>query len=178
MAKVTGGSDQFSNLIYGATVLSAANTATWSKIDIITGSLLGAKQYGLKIARIEYHPNKTSTQEMTADGDQIVWAVALVGNLTNLGVANAEVIDSLVLTRHDFGTAGSAQFLEKPFIHDFTNLPGGGILVPADRLYVGATSTGLASATDMGGIRIFSSTVELTPQLYLELLQSRTQITV
>lgn len=172
------GGDAYSQVIYGSVMLSAANTLTFKKVDIITGALLGSKQYGLLIARIEWLFINAAIQEMTANGDSISLAVTVSEGIADLGMNHPELIATESFERHDAGAAASGQFINKPSYRDYTGLPGGGLLIPADRLFLAGTSLGLAGGTLlMGGIRIYYTSKELTPTDYLELIQARTMIT-
>lgn len=56
---------------------------------------------------------------------------------------------------------------------DWTNLPGGGILIPADRLYLAAQCDDVDAVVTITS-RIWYTVVELTAQDYLELVEQRT----
>jgi hypothetical protein len=176
MAVRKAGGDAFVNVAYLSLVLSAANTLTFKKLDVITGALLGAKQYAMLIERVEFHATIGTMQEFTADGDHLTIAITVADGLTGIGADKPEVIAQWSLNRHDFGTAASAQFIEKPAIRDFTNLTGGGLLVPADRVFLASMSLGLASAASVAA-RLYYTVVEMGGQEYLELLQMRRMIT-
>lgn len=174
MAKIAGKTgDRYVNVAYLDCLLSAANTLTFKKLDVITGALLGAKQYGILIERAEFIFTRASMMEMTTDGDFVEGAICLSSGLTNLSLMNPEILFNASVTRHDFGVAAAAQIVEKPLVRDFSNLSGGGILIPADRIFLGAQSTGLASAATIS-CRLYYTSLELAPSDYLELLQSRT----
>jgi hypothetical protein len=83
-----------------------------------------------------------------------------------------EILFYARLQRIDIGTAASGFFVDFPKKLDFTNLPGGGILVPADRLYVGVKSTG-ASGVNGVKMRLYYTVMQLATEDYWQLIEAR-----
>jgi hypothetical protein len=59
-----------------------------------------------------------------------------------------------------------------PMVRDMSTLPGGGMITPANPLFVGMTSTGFANPASLR-IMIDFTFIELADRDYLELLQSQ-----
>jgi hypothetical protein len=95
--------------------------------------------------------------------------------LTTFSSANGGVYDFLEIGRIDTGTAANANFVWSPYVKDFSNLPGGGLLVAPNPLYLAVKGTGLSAALNVN-LRIFFTEIELDPDLYRELFQSRALI--
>jgi len=60
---------------------------------------------------------------------------------------------------------------EVPLVSDFTSLPGGGKLVPANPLWIGGMTEGAAAASVFRA-QVEFTFVQLSDQEYLELIQS------
>ncbi|GAH07378.1 unnamed protein product, partial [marine sediment metagenome] len=74
-----------------------------------------------------------------------------------------------------FGTAGTALILRKPFTKDFSSLPGGGILVPPNPIYIFAKGNALGSARTVT-CRIFYTVRILKAEDFWELVELRRMI--
>ena len=74
------------------------------------------------------------------------------------------------------GTPATSIILTRPWIHDFTALPGGGLIVPATNLYAAIVGEGLASAAYMRTSLYFTYR-ELKPEEYWELVEATRALT-
>lgn len=167
MAK-TGARDIYSNMATIEVTESAANTLTFKKLE--TGISLFEKLAWV-IHRIEYWIDQTATIFNTNE-DYILVALTSSDQITSITAKNAAVIDEAWITRVDIGTAATAHFIVRPFIRDFSTLPGQGLIIPPNPLYLCAKGTGLASATT-SYCRIYYTTHELSADEYWELVESR-----
>lgn len=167
MAKV-GGGDQFANLAVIKVVESAANTLTFKKLE--TGISLFEKIAWI-IQRVEYYSQILATV-FDGTGDKLTVALTSTDQLTSLAFENNALIDHLSIQRSDWGAAATAILQMQPLVKDFTNLSGGGIIVPPNPLYLGAVGSGLLAATT-SWCRIYYRTIELTPDQYWELVEAR-----
>lgn len=164
--------DMFPNILTRRLTLSAANTLTFDAFDI--GLNLFDKA-ALLIQRVEYIPQATTIELMTASGDDIQMAITTSDAITSISqVAQGEVVDSLALLRMDFGTAASGEIRETVLIHDFANMKGGGLLIAPKPLFFAGMSNGLASAAVID-FRVYFVVFRLNDSAYLELLQTRSQ---
>ena len=161
------GQDKFAQFFYMSVTMSAANTLTFAKLA------LGISMFdyaGLLLHRIEYSPSIATYAEVNAANDQITFAVTGSGSIAALSGDQPEVYDRLTVGAVVAGTPASLLHKHTPEIHDFTDLPGGGILVPAQDIYFAAVSSGFAGA-GIGNCRVYYTVVELQPIDYLELVQ-------
>lgn len=160
--------DVFAQLMKLSVTQSAANTLTFSQLAMGSGVF---EYVGLIIERIEYTIAGATAELMTATLDTI--GVALTGSdsLTALGTEQPEIYDKIQITRLDQGATPADRFMYiRPTIHDFTGLSGGGLLVPAQDLYIAMESAGLASA-GTAEVRVYYRFKELQAAEYLELVQ-------
>lgn len=160
--------DLYSQIGFLTVTESAAATLTFSGITIATAIM---QQNGMIIHRVEYEFSPATLAVLNSDQD--VWQFGLSGsdNLTAISLNDAEVYDENRLVRMDLGTAGSGLYVNMPIVKDLSTLPGGGKLVPADRVYLFLKGTGTASAGIVNA-RIHFTIVDLDAAGYLELAQS------
>jgi hypothetical protein len=159
--------DEFPNLLVQALTASASNTITFGEINI---GLNIFDKIGILIQRLEM--DMVDISLMTATGDQYIGGIVSSNNLTSLNIDQAEVIHQVALERLDSGTAASAVIQQKPAVTDFSNLKGGGLLVPPKPLYFAVHASGLASANTVR-FRMYFILHSLTDANYLELLETR-----
>lgn len=159
--------DQFSQIGYIKIVESAAGTLTFNGLSVFSNVL---SQRGMIIQNVEYLISP-GLALLDAEGDSIIFGLSGDDSLTGIDISDPEVYDYNKIERIDFGTAGSAQVLRSTFVNDFTGLPGGGMLVPADRLYGYVKGTSLASEVTIY-VRFRYTIIDLSAQDYLELAQS------
>lgn len=165
--------DTYANLAYLTCTESAANTLTFAKLDVATGALLGEKKYAMLIHRAEFFASSPNFwANFNSSGDRTTVALTVSNGIVGLSVAYAEVVTSFIVERLDYGAAASSMIIESPFIKDFSSFPGGGILVPADKLFLAVSSIGAAAAQTVG-CRIFYTMKELKTEEYWDLVESR-----
>ena len=161
-------SEKFSQIGYLKVEESAANTLTFAGLSVFSNVL---SNQGMIIHQVEYSIGSAALQELDAEGDSINFGISGSDSLTTLDLDDPEVYDFNVLRRIDFGTAGSAETIMMPYMKDFSQLPGGGILVPADRLYTYVQGISLVSAIT-AHCRFRYTLITLSPVDYLELAQT------
>lgn len=161
--------DTYANMAYLACVESAAATLTFDQLTIATSSLLD-KKYGLLINRADFEMFPFST--LNSDTDSFTVGITVSDSITDLALSRAEVIIRQGWQRTDFGVAASGALQLKPTVRDFSTMPGGGILVPADRLFIGVVGVGTATAIT-GVCRLYYTVVELSADDYWQLVESR-----
>lgn len=165
--------DFYANLAYFSCTESAANTLTFAKLDVATGALLGEKKYAMLIHRVEFSiPSSAFWSNFNSTGDRTNVALTVSNSISGLSLSQAEVITTTILERVDYGTAASGFIAESPFVKDFSSLPGTGMLVPADKLFLGVSSTGAANAQTIG-CRLYYTMKELKVEEYWDLVESR-----
>jgi len=164
--------DKFSNIASISVLESAANTLTYKKLE--TGVSMFEK-YAWIINRIEYFfPVDAAVFNATTD----TLALALMANnvratiLTAATFQDMSVLDMIWISRQDYGAAASGGMNVLPLVKDFSQLPGGGLIVPPAPLYGAAQGTGLVSASQ-SVIKIYYTVLELAADEYWELVEAR-----
>lgn len=165
MAK--GSTDQFVNQAVITCTESAANTLTFKKLE--TGISLFEKVAWI-ISRIEYFISGISN--LNSSGDSLTMAITSTDQITGLALTNAAVIDLLYYLRIDYGTAANEVPIAMPFTKDLSTFSGGGLIVPPNPLYLGVVGSGEAAASTVTA-KFFYRTLELSPDQYWELVESR-----
>lgn len=161
--------DKFVNLLTDTVTMSAANTITFKEINI---GLNIFDKVGLLLTRIEYDPAAASLQDLDTDGDYLVMGITSSQTIATLSMLNQEVIDQTSLLRLDAGAAANYNIFARPFVHDFSTMPGGGLLIPPKPLYVAASSGGMTVAAVLY-VRLYFIIYKLNDSEYLELLETR-----
>lgn len=160
--------DQFTQLLQKTMTMTAANTLTAERMVIGTPLM---QQFALIIHWIEYKFARGSLQEIVAATDELTAGLARSGVLTTLSHEDPRVIDQISISCDINGVPASGQHRIQPLTKDFSNLPGGGILIPADQLYFVCASTGFAAAATVD-IAVRYTIKELKPAEYIELIQT------
>lgn len=168
MAKQTA-ADKFSNSAVITVTESAANTLTFKKLD--TGIPLFEKVAWI-IQRIEYFINDLAAGQFNASGDYMTLALTATSSVAFLALEDPAVIDLLQIRRSDFGAAANAYLEKMPWVKDFTSLPGGGLIVAPNPLYLAAKGNGLVAASSSLA-KIFYTNYPLAVDEYWELVESR-----
>jgi len=172
MAKVAG-IDQFANVAYLDCTESAANTLTFAQLAL--ANTLMSEKMALVIHRAEWYFGAYSSLNST--GDKITLALTLSDRITDLAdLGQPEILFHSACERLDIGAAASGLLVFKPEIRDFNDLPGGGILVPADRLYLGVQGSGAAAAFQVK-MRLWYTVKPLATADYWELIEARRVMT-
>jgi len=161
--------DQFANLAIISVTESAANTLTYKKLE--TGISLSEKVAWV-ISRLEFSSGEFGPTIFNGTGDELRIALTVSNSMTALVGTDPMVLDFLKINRFDYGTAANAIMPVQPIIKDYTNLPGGGIIVPPQPLYLAAVGSGLASATTVV-CRIYYTLLPLAVDQYWELIEAR-----
>lgn len=168
MAKQSA-ADKFCNTAVIQCTESAANTLTFKKLE--TGVPLFEKVAWL-IHRLEYFINDISATQFNATGDYMTLALTASAAVATLTMEDPACIDLLQVRRSDFGAAANAGMDVFPWVRDFTTLPGGGIIVAPNPLYLAAKGAGLVAAS-ASLVKILYTNYPLSPDEYWELVESR-----
>lgn len=160
--------DIFPNRAMFSVQQSAANALSFTQIRFGMGIFQGT---ALIISRILWYLGTGIIDELTAGTDSIQMALTNRDDLASLDPVNMNVLIQQAVHVADFGTAASGQFVESPIISDFASLPGGGLIYPANPLFIGVDSLGFANAQTLYAI-MYYLTKELADAEYVELVQS------
>lgn len=161
--------DKFANYAIVSCDESAANTLTFKKLE--TGISLTEKVAWV-INRVEYIITSQLAAMFNGDGDVFYFGLALSNAWSTPSMAESTILDYNTVQRIDYGTAAVAFLKSMPFIKDFSSLPGGGILVPPNPLYLYAKGLGLASANGVVA-RMHYTLLPLAVDQYWELVEAR-----
>lgn len=161
--------DKWANIGAITVTESAANTLTFQKLE--SGVSLFEKVAWV-IHRIEYR--FTASMTVFADeGDILNVALTANNNMTDItDISNPGIIDFRRFQKFEDGTPATSFFWWFPCVVDFSTLPGGGLIVPPNPLYLAGHGTGLASASTTK-CRFYYTTQELKPDEYWELVEAR-----
>jgi len=169
MAKAST-TDKFANIAFLSVTESAANTLTFSQLQLANNLL--SEKAAIIIHRAEFLLIPLVTI-FNSSGDNLKIALTLTDRITDIGdLSQPEILFAEKFSRDDLGAAASGLYLRQPFIRDFTELPGGGIIVPADRLYIGAQGNGCAAAA-YATMRLYYTVMPLQVTDYWELIEAR-----
>lgn len=148
---------------------SAANTLTFEKL---TTGLSVYDKIGWVICMVKYSLGGSTRAAFNGTGDILSAGLTMTNSLTSLGDNDPSIYDIIRIQRTDFGTAANAYLEPLEFIHDYSMLPGGGLLVLPEPLYCGIAGSSLAAAAQVV-TRIYFQPVELNDQDYFNLVQAR-----
>ncbi len=159
--------DKYDQFMYLSVTQSSANTLTFGQLA------LGMNLFdyaGLIVSKIDYYLSVLSIAELVANADTIALALSGSDSITALDLSKAEVYDMMELQVAISGTPATAQIVKQPWTHDFSTMEGGGMLLPAQNLYIGVSSAGSAIAI-AASMRVYFRIVKLTAQDFVELVQ-------
>lgn len=165
--------DQFANQAVIRCTETGANTLTFQKLE--TGISLFDKVAWV-ISRLEYLVSVADFGYFNSTVDSLAFGLSTVNTLTTLDITNSAIFDYNFITRLDLGTAASGMMLTQPFIKDFSQLAGGGIIVPPTPLYLGVVGAGLSAAATIV-CKMYYTNLPLKPEQYWELVEARRMIT-
>lgn len=170
MAKVKA--DSYANVAAVLVTESGTATLTTTKFQFPFSIM---DKMALIINRAEYWLN--STDKLDTTGDSFVMGICAASTLTDPSAqSDPLIIDSVAIERRDLGTAATGFFWKRPFLQDFSSLPGGGILVAPAPLY-GFLKGYATSAAGNAWIKFYYTYVELATDEYWQLVESRRIIT-
>ncbi len=161
--------DVFSQIGYVTVTMAAINTLAFNGLSVFS-NILTPK--GLIIHMAEYFVGTATLQDIDTDGDQFYFGLCGDDSIAAIDQANAQVYDHHGIIRlESAGAAANFILVDTPIVKDFSTLPGGGRLLPADRIYIYAGSGGM---TVVGNVtcRFHFTLKDLSAQEYIELAQS------
>lgn len=160
----------FANIAYLKVTETAPNTLTFAQLQLAT--TLMTNKAALVIHRADFFI-QGGPSNFNGAGDKQMMAVTLTDRLTDItDLSQPEILFMIERQRWDFGTAASGFLNNEPAIMDFSMLPGTGVLVPADRIYIAAQGSGLVNASTVS-CRLFYTVKELETADYWDLVEAR-----
>jgi hypothetical protein len=161
--------DTFANIACLTVVESAANTMTATKFAFPFSIM---DKMALVINRIEWDFTAWITA-LAASADQLRAAITCASTVSDItNGADPLIVDAFRMIRYDMGAAASGWVRETPYIKDFSSLPGGGILVAPNPLYLMIQGASAAAAGTVMA-RLFYTYMELETDEYWQLVESR-----
>lgn len=168
MAKASGSmSDKFPQFMSLNVVQTAANTLTFAKLSV------GVSIFDYSafiINRIEYHIPVGTFDLVVADADSLEMGITGSGTIADLATSQSQVYDSAILVASEQGASANFIVQTLPIIHDFSSLPGGGLLVPTGDMWAACDSAGLTGAASFTA-RVYYQIMALKAEDYIELAQ-------
>lgn len=158
--------DKFANKFYGAVTESAQGTLTFAEIQTNVSVF---DKVAWVLHRLEWYISTTILDLLAGDKDYLSMALVSSNKISALGLDNPAVIDLYNLVMLDYGTPGNNQILEFPMIRDFSQLPGGGVIITPRPLYVALVSDSIATPAT-AACRGYFTIRQLAADEYLELV--------
>lgn len=159
--------DIYDQFMYLAVTMSAANTITFGQVSLGMSIFDYA---ALVLSRIEYDFAYTKFGELIANSDHAEMAITGSDQLSNLVLDQAEVYDMAAYSVGEAGTPGNATIYQQPLIHDFTGMKGGGLIVPAQNVFLGMNTAGFSAAASCVA-RVYYTVKALAAADFIELVQ-------
>ena len=163
--------DVYVNQAFLSVTESALNTLTFGKLE--TGIAIFEKAAWL-ICRIDYE-FIISAAQFGAEADNLVFGISVSDQITNTDLSNSAIVDRNRVTRMDFGTAASGVILRSPYTKNFASLPGNGLLIPPNPIYIFAAGTALTGPVTLEA-RMFYTVIKLAGDEFWELVEQRRMI--
>lgn len=160
--------DTFANFAAVKVTESAANTQTTVKFAFPFSIM---DKMALIINRVEY--SFQSWDKFNSTLDYCYMGLTTAGTITDIAnQADPLIVDNMAYQRIDMGVAASGLTTMFPFVKDFSDLPGGGLLVAPNPLFA-IIQGGGASAACAGYVKLFYTYIELSTDEYWQLVESR-----
>lgn len=164
MAAGSTKTDKFSNRAFATVSQTVINTLTFESVRFAVGLFQGV---GLILHKVHYYPDNNTVREVVTAADYIEFGLTTSNRLTSLDPLDQAVIG----LRRVVGVAATVAPWYNPVEIDFSQLPEGGILLPANPLYI-AIQTGGFAGLGLCRAQLFLTFKTLSDQDYLELLQT------
>lgn len=164
--------DKFVNMAFAKVTESAINTMTFSEIQ--TGVSLFDKVAWV-IHMILWHPSKATVRQVSTDSDGFSMGLTVSNKISSIDMSDPAVIDVFDIFAHGMGTPATGMHSHRPFVRDFTHLPGGGLIVPPKPVYLVIQGESLA-AVGIAEARIYFTHRELSTEDYWELVEARRMV--
>lgn len=157
----------YADKFYGTAVESAANTLTFAEIQTNVSIM---EKWAWVLHRLEWSMDLATYDEVSAVGDELDMALTTSNRITALHASDAAVLDiaqQMIVVE----TAVGFQRELLPLIRDFSNLPGGGLIIPPRPLYVAVKGTSLANPATVW-LRGYFTPIQMKGDDYYNLLDA------
>lgn len=156
--------DKFANRALATVTQTAINTLTFEPVRFAVGLFQGV---GLILHKVHYYPDNNTVRELVAATDYIEFGITTTNRVTSLDPLDQAIIGLKRIT----GVGATVAPWTNPIEIDFTTLPEGGLILPANPLYI-AVQTGGYAGVALVRAQVFVTFKSLSDQDYLELLQT------
>lgn len=160
--------DLYANRAFETVVMSATDTLTFSQVQFGVGLFQGVAAI---IHRIEWFFRDTTIGDLMDVADHCEVALTNRDDLTSIRPTSQNVLAYMSLNVVNQGTPANAWIVKQPLISDFSALGGGGLIIPANPLYIAMESTGFTAAGIVDAL-IYLTFKELADAEYVELIQT------
>ena len=164
--------EKYVNQAFLSVTESAANTLTFAKLE--TGVSIYEK-VGWLISRVDWFLSSLTAGVLDTTGDVLKYGISVMDSLATVGLGLSAVVDFNSIQRFDFGVAASGFIFHSPVTKSFADLPGGGLLLPPNPIYVWAEGVGLVGAQTIQ-VRMFYTVKQLKTEDFWELVEQRRMI--
>lgn len=157
--------DNYVNMIDVSVAQTVINTTVFEEIKI------GVSLYdkvAVRVERLEYYPANVAA-EVQAATDTFRAGITQSNQLATMSPEERAIVDVLDL---GCSVAAGAGFVRSPFVRDFRELSGGGILVSPQPIYLGLQTAGYIGLEDVTA-RMYFTLIELSDSEFFELMESR-----
>lgn len=154
-------------------VESAANTLTFEKLE---SGISIYDHVGWVLSRVEWRLTGGTLALFNGTGDALSSALLMSDKPTSLVDDDPAIYVKRAWTRLDFGTAANARIESTTWVDDYSNLPGGGLLVLPTPLYLGLQGSGLTGAATVYA-KLFFKSIDMSNEDYFNLVQARQLLT-
>lgn len=165
--------DNYSNQAYLAVTEATINTLAFNKLET---AIAPFEKVAFLISRVNYDMALPAAN-FAATSDGILFGLCTSDQIASAGINNSAVVDRNSITRYDLGTAASGFYFRTPIEKNFADLPGGGLLVPPNPLYIFAQGIALGSVMTVSA-RMFYTVIKLKLDDFWELVEQRRMIGV
>lgn len=161
--------DEFTAKVVVSITQDTANTLKYTKIE--TGVSI-YDSVGWVLVRADYRLGTATVGHFNGTSDRLTCALVSSSIPTAISDDDPALYDLQTWQRSDFGTAASGFLHDMLASHDFSTMPGGGLLMLPNPLYVAIESSGLADVAQCI-ITVYFKQVQLSPPDYTNLIQAR-----
>lgn len=156
--------DVFPNRAFVSITMSGPNVLTFTPIRFGVGVFQGV---ALVLHKLAYFPSRDSLSELQANTDRIMMALTNRDDLVAIEASQQNVLAN----KQAIGVGAALDVIMMPIEDDFSNLPGGGLIIPANPLFLAMHSEGAVAALSMDFVMYYTFR-ELSDSDYIELIQS------
>ena len=168
MAERKGKIDTYANIAAIFIAETVAGTPAYAKFAFPFSIM---DKMALLISRVEYWYG--SIGQLNTSGDTLYAGLSTSSSVVDLtNQSDPVIVDSTRLLRVDLGAAASGTIVQQPYVKDFSNLPGGGILVAPAPLYAFVNAVGAGGVVSCW-VRLYYTYMELSTDDYWQLVESR-----